>query len=171
MWATRGDAKPIASVYADNGVHLTPAGKGARVPGWQRLRSYLGDGPACPHHRALGWDECPMLHMFSTLTEFYRTLSDLPHATKGDPEDADSDGDDHLPDAARYLLINVGGGAEAWIQWARRKAEAAAAGTPEQRPAATPEPQPEPEPVPEVPEDPVAVRKAARDAAYRAQYR
>ena len=48
--------------------------------------------------------------MFSTLSETYRTLSDLPHATRGDPEDAASDGDDHLPDALRYLLINLGTG-------------------------------------------------------------
>lgn len=110
MWARRGDAKAISSVYADNGVHLTPANKGERVPGWQRVRSYLADGPACPHHRALGWETCPMLHMFSTLEEFYRTLSDLPHATAGNPEDAESSGEDHLPDAARYLLINIGSG-------------------------------------------------------------
>jgi hypothetical protein len=110
MWATRGDAKPIAEVYAENGVHLTQANKGSRVTGWERLRSYLKDGPACPHHRAAGWTLCPMMHVFSTLTEFYRTLSDLPHATKGDPEDADTDGEDHLPDCARYLLINLGGG-------------------------------------------------------------
>ncbi|HET9893672.1 MAG TPA: terminase family protein [Streptosporangiaceae bacterium] len=110
MWAVRGEAKPIADVYAENGVHLTPANKGGRVNGWQRVRSYVGDGPACPHHRALGWVTCPMLHIFSTCPEFYRTLSDLPHATKGDPEDADSTGEDHLPDAARYFLINLGGG-------------------------------------------------------------
>jgi hypothetical protein len=110
MWATRGDAKPIATVYGENGCHLTPAGKGSRVNGWQRVRSYLQDGPACPHHRALGWSVCPKMHLFDTLPEFYRTLSDLPHATKGDPEDADTSSEDHLPDAARYLLINLGGG-------------------------------------------------------------
>jgi hypothetical protein len=53
---------------------------------------------------------CPMMHIFSTCPEFYRTLSDLPHAAKGNPEDAATDGEDHLPDAARYLLINLGGG-------------------------------------------------------------
>ncbi|MDX3245840.1 Hint domain-containing protein [Streptomyces sp. ME18-1-4] len=97
MWATRGDAKAIADVYAENGVHLTQAGKGAgsRVTGWQRVRSYLKEGPACPHHRAQGWTTCPMVHMFSTVTELYRELTDLPHATKGDPEDADTTADDH----------------------------------------------------------------------------
>jgi hypothetical protein len=104
MWATRGEQKPIADIYSENGVPLTEAGKGGRVPGWERLRSYVKDGPACPHHRALGWDLCPMMHIFSTCPELYRTLSDLPHATTGNPEDAATDGEDHLPDAARYRV-------------------------------------------------------------------
>ncbi|MFF7881051.1 terminase large subunit domain-containing protein [Streptomyces sp. NPDC020794] len=114
MWATRGDAKPIAGIYADEGVHLSPAGKGAgsRVHGWQRVRSYLAEGPACPHHRAHGWETCPRLHIFSTVTELYRELSDLPHATKGDPEDADTTADDHAADGIRYLLANLGSGPE-----------------------------------------------------------
>lgn len=113
MWATRGDAKPIADVYAEQGVHLTPAGKGSgsRVIGWQRLHSYLAEAPACPHHRAAGWETCPRLHVFSTLSEWWREVSNLPHATKGDPEDADTTADDHLADCTRYLLLNIGGGA------------------------------------------------------------
>ena len=114
MWATRGDAKPIATVYAENGVHLTPAGKGpgSRIAGWQRVHTYLGEAPACPHHRAVGWDTCPRLHIFSTCETLYRTLADLPHASTGNPEDADTTGDDHLPDSLRYLLINLGSGPE-----------------------------------------------------------
>lgn len=110
MWATRGDAKPIADVYAENGVMLTPAGKGpgSRIAGWQRVHSYLGEAPACPHHRALGWEKCPKMHIFSPVTELYRELRDLPHATKGDPEDADSSASDHAADAIRYLLLNIG---------------------------------------------------------------
>lgn len=109
MWATRGDAKPIADVYADNGVHLTKAGKGAgsRVHGWQRWHTYLGEAPACPHHRALGWDTCPKLHMFSTCVELFKEMRDLPHAIIGDPEDADSRAPDHAADAGRYLLMNL----------------------------------------------------------------
>lgn len=110
MWATRGDAKPIADVYAENGVHLKPAGKGAgsRVNGWQRVHSYLADGPACPHHRSLGWETCPKLHVFSTCEKFISTVPDLPHAQTGDPEDADTRADDHIADALRYLLVNLG---------------------------------------------------------------
>ena len=156
------------------------------MPGWQRLRTYLAEAPACLHHRALGWETCPLMHIFSTLKEFYRTLSDIPHATKGDPEDADSDGEDHLPDCARYLLINLGGGAEQWIRWARAKAIEAGAsvdGLPPARPGpqpqaaltqapARPEPEPEPEPAQApalegVVVDAATARKRARDEAYR----
>ncbi len=110
MWATRGDAKPIADVYRDNGVHLTPAGKGAgsRVIGWQRVHSYLAEAPACPHHRALGWHTCPKLHMFPNCEHLFSELSELPYATTGDPEDVDTKAPDHLADALRYLLTNLG---------------------------------------------------------------
>lgn len=115
MWATRGgDVKPIADVYADEGVYLEKAGKGAgsRVNGWQRVHSYLAEGPACPMHRNAGWETCPKLHIFSTCTEVFRELRDLPHATKGNPEDADTNADDHAADSLRYLLSNLGGGPE-----------------------------------------------------------
>jgi hypothetical protein len=112
MWTARGAAKSSADMYADAGCYLTPAHKGERVIGWHRVRRFLAEAPACQHHRAQGLTSCPMLHMFSTLHDTYRTLSDLPHATKGNPEDADTSGEDHLPDALRYLLINLGGGPE-----------------------------------------------------------
>jgi hypothetical protein len=112
MWAVRGDAKPISSIYAENGVHLTPAGKGGRVPGWQRVHSFLADGPACQLHRARGWDACPRLHVFSSCEKFISTVPDLPHSPIGDPEDADTRADDHIADALRYLLINLGTGPE-----------------------------------------------------------
>jgi len=173
MWATRGDAKAISDVYSENGVHLTRAAKGSRVVGWQRVRSYLAEKPACPHHRAMGWETCPGLHMFSTLGNFYRSLADLPHAESGDPEDADTHGDDHLPDAARYLLINLGGGAQSWIDWARRKALAVAAETESLalarrrvRELAEADPEPEPE-APAVPLDPAAALRQARTAMFR----
>jgi len=112
MFATRGSAKPISEMYADEGCHLTPASKGSRVTGWQRVRSYLAEMPACPHHRSLGWQNCPRLHIFSGCENVFRYLADLSHATKGDPEDASGNPHDHLPDALRYLLINLGTGPE-----------------------------------------------------------
>lgn len=114
MWAVRGDAKPIAEVYAENGVWLTPAGKGpgSRVQGWQRIHSYLDEMPACPHHRAKGWETCPRIHFFSTCRNLYNELKNLPYATSGNTEDADPKASDHAADALRYALLNIGGGAE-----------------------------------------------------------
>ena len=113
MWATRGDAKPIADVYADNGVHLTKSGKGpgSRVQGWQRWHSYMKEMPACAHHRAAGWETCPRVHIFTTCPNLRSELKALPHATTGDPEDADPKAADHAADAGRYLLLNIDGGA------------------------------------------------------------
>jgi len=56
-------------------------------------------------------------------------------------------------------------GAAAWIAWAKQKAEAAGP-----RPVEPPS-LPEPEPAPVIPLDPLAARKAARDAMFRTQAR
>ena len=114
MWNVVGDAKVMAEIYAENGCHLTRAGKGpgSRITGWQRIRTYLSDAPACPHHRALGWDTCPRIHMFPQVENLFRELADLPHATSGNPEDSDSGASDHAADALRYLTVNLGTGPE-----------------------------------------------------------
>lgn len=110
MWASRGEAKPISKVYNEQGAYLTQAGKGpgSRISGWQRVHSYLAEGPACPHHRALGWETCPRLHVFPQAQNLIRTLPALPHATVGNPEDIDTKAEDHSGDSLRYLLINLG---------------------------------------------------------------
>jgi hypothetical protein len=134
MWATRGEQKPIADIYSENGVPLTEAGKGGRVPGWERLRSYVKDGPACPHHRALGWSTCPLAHFFPQCENLIRTLPTLPHASKGDPEDVDTDAEDHAYDAASYLMIMVGTGPEFLIVDEPPKSLAAELGVPAYEP-------------------------------------
>lgn len=113
MWATRGDAKPIADIYADNGVHLTPAGKGpgSRITGLQRWHSFLAEAPACPHHRSLGQETCPRVHIFRNCPNLISEIESLPYATKGNTEDADPKAPDHAYDAGRYLLLNLDGGA------------------------------------------------------------
>lgn len=109
MWTSRGDALPVAQVYANEGCHLIPARKGERIIGWQRVHTYLGDGPACPHHRAQGWATCPRLHVLDgAAPNLVRTLPALPYAiTASKVEDVDSRAEDHAPDALRYLLINL----------------------------------------------------------------
>jgi hypothetical protein len=114
MWAVTGEGKPSADIYAENGVHLTKAGKGpgSRVTRVRRTRTYLAEAPACPHHRALGWDTCPLAHFFSVCENLIRTLPTLPHADTGDPEDVNTKAEDHAYDAMSYLLINLGTGPE-----------------------------------------------------------
>lgn len=114
MLSVRGDAKPIATVYAEEGVHLTPAGKGpgSRITGLQRWHSYMAEGPACPHHRSKGWETCPMVHIFyPECRNLVAELESLPYATKGNTEDADTHAPDHAYDAGRYILLNLDGGA------------------------------------------------------------
>ena len=112
MWAGRGEERSIADAYAENGCHLTPAGKGpgSRVARVQRLHSYLGEAPACRGHRAEGLQTCPLLHVFPACANLIRTLPTLPHAKHGRPEDVDTDAEDHAYDALTYILVNLGGG-------------------------------------------------------------
>jgi predicted phage terminase large subunit-like protein len=95
----------------------------------------------------------------------------------GFPNAAHDDLVDAMSQALAELLLD-GNGAAAWIAWAKKKAEAAAAAQGESgqdQPASPPAVPPvalvaagAPEPV-LVPADPAAARKAARDAAFRAQ--
>jgi len=114
MWNLEGDAKPKADVYAENGVHLTKAGKGpgSRITGWQRIHSYMAEMPACPHHRASGWETCPGIHIFRTCRNLLAELRSLPYAKTGNPEDADTKAPDHALDGLRYFLVNLGTGPE-----------------------------------------------------------
>jgi len=112
MWNVTGDAKPSAGIYAENGVYITPAGKGpgSRVTRVRRTRTYLAEAPACAFHRALGQETCPLMHVFPQCVNLIRTLPALPHAKTGNPEDVDTTAEDHAYDALSYMLINLGGG-------------------------------------------------------------
>lgn len=106
MWAKTGSAPSPAMAYKDAGVNMEKA-TNDRVPGWQRLHSFLSRrGPACAHHRALGLEECPLLHVFDTCSNLIRTLPGLVHDTRH-VEDVDTDGEDHAPDALRYILMSM----------------------------------------------------------------
>lgn len=110
MWAIMGDAKPIAQVYAENGVNLERAGKGpgSRIQGWQRIHSYLEESLPCQYHQAMGWESCPRIHISKNCMKLFKELTDLPHARIGNPEDSDPKAMDHAADALRYLTVNLG---------------------------------------------------------------
>jgi predicted phage terminase large subunit-like protein len=77
------------------------------------------------------------------------------------PNGAHDDAVDATSQALARMLLD-GSGAQAWIDYVRRKVTA----QPTMPDAPAPEPTP---PAPEIAEDPAAARKRARDAAYRAQ--
>lgn len=86
----------IAETFALNGVTCRPADnariaqRGA-IGGWDQVRARLvGDN-----------DGRAMLLIFNTCTHLIRTLPALQH-DQNKPEDVDTDGEDHAPDALRY---------------------------------------------------------------------
>jgi hypothetical protein len=114
MWGKTGSALPPATQMATEGLTLRRADND-RLSGKQRMHTYLAMAPACAHHRALGLQECPLLHVLEdTCPDLVRTMADLPRDPHR-PEDVDSDADDHWYDAARYLVMSIGGGPEFFV--------------------------------------------------------
>lgn len=90
--ASSGEA--IVEDYEAKGLPMEPADN-ARVTGWSQIRK-----------RANNEKEEPGIYFFSTCPHLIRSLSTLQHDDRN-PEDCDSSGDDHLPDALRYLAMEV----------------------------------------------------------------
>ena len=105
MWSKNPNGLSVAEVYrfvlADHGVAPQKADND-RISGWQRVRDYLAE-------QADGW---PALVYFASCTEAIRTLPALPRDRRN-PEDADSDADDHAADELRYVLQGLGAPAQA----------------------------------------------------------
>ena len=80
----------IAETMRKNGVAWRPADN-KRKPGWEQIRIRLNGDE----------DGNPMLLVFETCVNLIRTLPALQH-DEHDPEDVDSDLEDHAPDALRY---------------------------------------------------------------------
>lgn len=81
--------RTIAEDFAAVGVPLKmgDVSPGSRVQGWQQLRS-----------RLIGSDGKPMIYFFKSCKETWRCLKQLQTDSRN-PEDCDSDGEDHAPDA------------------------------------------------------------------------
>lgn len=93
----------IAERFSTRGIHLSRADnkrvteRGA-MGGWDQMRA-----------RLVGEDGRPMLYVFSTCTDFIRTVPALQH-DPDKPEDLDTESEDHVADEARYACM-----ARPWI--------------------------------------------------------
>lgn len=85
-----GSGKKVLFRRADN----SRVAKVGAMGGWDQVRS-----------RLVGEDDRPMVYFFDTCVHIIRTLPVLQHdETK--PEDVDTDGEDHAPDALRYACMS-----------------------------------------------------------------
>ena len=84
----------IADVAAKHQVYFTP-GDHQRIPGWLQC------------HYRLQADEngYPMFYVFSNCKNFIRTIPLLMY-DEHKPEDLDTNGEDHIADAWRYMLMS-----------------------------------------------------------------
>jgi phage terminase large subunit len=95
--ASRGPS--IAEVMANNGWAMTQA-ENDRKNGWARVRQYL----SYEQNEAAEVIREPLWQVFETCSNLIRTLPALIH-DEHDPEDVDTKGEDHAPDALRYGLM------------------------------------------------------------------
>jgi hypothetical protein len=79
----------IAEQFAKGGV-VFQRGDNKRIAGWAQVRS-----------RLIGQDDRPMIYFFSTCIDAIRTFPAAQH-DKHNPEDLDTEGEDHYLDSLRY---------------------------------------------------------------------
>ena len=90
---SRGEDGCIAAIFAREGLYFAP-GDNRRLPGKMQL------------HTRLRFDQNgrPGLYVFSSCTEFIRTLPALVYDRQA-PEDVDTRGEDHIYDESRYVCM------------------------------------------------------------------
>jgi hypothetical protein len=93
IWdASRGPS--TAEVAASYGLHFTP-GDNARIDGWMQ----------CHYRMQFTTQGYPRFYCFSNCKGFIRTIPTLVYS-EHKPEDLDTDGEDHIADEWRYLLMS-----------------------------------------------------------------
>lgn len=95
----RGTGRSIADMWRDCGLHTTRA-KNQRIAGWANVRQYLWDAEKPDSEGRFG---APRMYIFNTCTNLTRTIA-LQQHDKRQPEDLDTNLEDHAVDALRYLL-------------------------------------------------------------------
>lgn len=97
----------IAKEFETQGVTWLPSdkGPGSRVNGWSLVTERLSASTKQPM-------EHPGLFIFETCRQTIRTLPTLPRSDEN-PDDVDSDSEDHIADMIRYRISQRGGGMSA----------------------------------------------------------
>lgn len=95
-WGKSDDSQSIAEQFAAIGWRMERADN-SRIPGLIRVHDML---------KATAEDGRPLLQVFNTCSAFIRTIPMLV-ADKRNPEDIDSDGEDHAYDDSRYALMSI----------------------------------------------------------------
>lgn len=90
----RVDGGPSHAERSYNRGLLLDRGDNTRVPGWDALRA-----------RLRGFNGRPMLYIFNTCDNTIRTIPSLQHDERN-PEDVDTQGDDHCGDMLRYACMS-----------------------------------------------------------------
>lgn len=100
IYAVTDDAS-IAQNMESEGVFWTPADKkpGSRKNGWELIRDRLD--AVVSDEKVL---EKPGFYVFNNCRDFLRTVPSIPRDTK-DPDDVDSDAEDHVADEFRYRVL------------------------------------------------------------------
>lgn len=108
IYAEEGHERSIADEMRDpdatgknDGVRWIKANKGpgSRVNGWEALRRVLTNAIEHPHEK-------PGMFVFDTCRHWLRSVPVLPRDSL-DPEDVDSDAEDHIADETRYMLTTT----------------------------------------------------------------
>lgn len=76
---------------------------GSRKAGWELMRKYLKYAIRTGEPR-----ENPGLFVCESCKQFLRTIPSLPRDLDGDPDDVDTDAEDHIADEARYRVRHSG---------------------------------------------------------------
>lgn len=109
IWGNMGTHVSIADIYGQHGCGLLKA-TNHRPNGWSKVHHYLNDhAPACSIHQEMGWDACPLLHVFGTRCPmFVETIPALPRTDTKSDDAKTRNVADHMPDALRYMVSGIG---------------------------------------------------------------
>lgn len=98
IFSKTGTGVSIATMLRSEGL-ITKKAMNARIDGWNRVRDFLRGTPDNGH---------PHIRIFPACEHLIRTIPEQMHdtGTSANPEDLDTDLEDHAVDALRYLLMS-----------------------------------------------------------------